>query len=237
MSMKCLTRKSFLGLTAIALCVGLTAPAARADLVGAPILPNQEIVPLANAPAALATEVLLNSEPVNAALGNPLISANLANAVYRNSLGTLDFLFQVVNSAGSAPIASIAVNNYAGLITGVGYILGGALPAGTPFAQPTAGGVPLIAQRGPAGADILFDAFTITGGSTSNIFFVTTNATNFTQLGSALAAATTSAQGGAVFVTKFSPTAIPEPPVTVMMGLVSLAGLGYHRFRKVRVQA
>jgi len=229
-----LTRKSFLGLTAIALCVGLTAGTARADLVGTPILPGQTVNTTANAASNLNTETLLGTDLVNLSIG--LIHANLANAVYVNSAGTLDFLFQFRNDSNSVPVSSITVNNYAGVITGVGYILSG-LPVASPFIDPSAGTLPpLVAQRGPSGGDILFDGFTIPANTTTNVFFVSTNATNFNDLGSALAAATTQRDGGTVFVQKFQPAAIPEPPVTVMMGLISLAGLGYRQYRKARVQ-
>jgi len=230
-----LTRKSFLGLTAIALCVGLTTGTARADLVGTPILPGQTVATTANPAANLATETLLGTDLVNLSIGG-VIHANLANAVYANSAGTLDFLFQFRNAADSVPVSSVTVNNYAGVITGVGYILSG-LPAASPFIDPSSGTLPpLVAQRGPSGNDILFDGFTIPVDTTTNVFFVTTNARNFNDLGSALAAATTQSNGGTVFIQKFQPAAIPEPPVTVMMGLISLAGLGYRQYRKVRVQ-
>jgi hypothetical protein len=243
MSMKCLTRKSFLGLTAIALCVGLTAGTARAALVGTPILPGGTAIPTINLPGtAFVGEVLVASDPINRSLGG-LINGNLANAVYRNtSTGFLDFLFQFSNDAASVAVNAITVNNYASVITGVGIIAAGTLPVGTPFVQPTGlTSTPLSVQRGSGlGPDLTFDGvgFSVNPGETSNIFFVTTNATNFNAFGTAQASATNQFFGGTVFSQKFQPStaAVPEPPVTVMMGLISLAGLGYRQYRKVRVQ-
>jgi len=224
------TRKLLLGLTAIALCVGLTANSARADVVGTLIPPNQEAALVGEAASNLANEILLGTDLINVALGNPLISANLANAVYRNSAGTLDFLYQLTNNANSVPISSIAVNNFSGVVTRAGYLTG-ALPANATgvFVAPTGGALPpTIVQRGPAGSALLFDGFTVPAGSTTNVFFVSTNFTNFNQLGQALAAATTQANGGAVFTQKFQPTAaIPEPSTFAMVGLMSMAGLGF----------
>jgi len=225
-----LTRKLLLSLTAIALCVGLTANTARADVVGTLIPANSPAIAIVGEPASnLANEILLGTDLINVALGNPLISANLANAVYRNSAGTLDFLYQLTNNANSVPISSIAVNNYAGVITRAGYLTG-ALPANaTGVFVASAGSLPpTTVQRGPAGADLLFDGFTVPAGTISNVFFVSTNFTNFNALGQALAAATTQANGGAVFITKFQPTAaIPEPSTFAMVGLMSMAGLGF----------
>jgi hypothetical protein len=229
--MQCLTRKSFLGLTAIALCVGLSAPAARADLVGFPVLPNTTpVTPSPNAPGNLANEIRLGIDPVNTSFNSTSIFANLANAVFRNSAGFIDILFQLRNEANSVPISSIDVSNYGGFVTGGGYITAGELPANTAgvFVEPTGSGTltPSLVSR--TNTTVSFEGFNILAGSTSNIFFVTTNATSFNQLGAALASATSQDSGAATFSTKFQPTAaVPEASTVVMSSLMALMGTGY----------
>jgi len=226
--------KATLFAAAIAAC-GLATGTARADVVGIGVAPNGLVNLTGEAAANLANETLLGTDQVNLALGNPLISANLNNAVFRNSAGLLDFVFQLSNNANSVALQSVDLNNYGipGLTTSVNYLTG-ALPANAITAGFVAGTTnPTQVQRGPgAGNDLLFqfDTVGLAPGATSSIFFIHTNATTFNNLGTGQTSAVTSANGGATFVTKFEPTnAVPEPSMFAMIGVAGAFGLGYYR--------
>jgi len=227
----------------LAVC-SLAAGTARADVVGITVAPAGLVNLTGEAASNLANETLLDSDQVNVALGNPLISANLNNAVYRDSAGFLDFVFQLQNNANSVALESVVLNNYGipGLGTSVNYLTG-ALPANATGAGFVAGTTnPTQAQRGPAlgnGVLFQFDSVGLAPGATSSIFFIHTNATTFNQLGAGLTSAVNSTDGGAVFFTKFEPTnAVPEPSMFALMGVAGVFGLGYYRkHRRGRVAA
>lgn len=211
--------------------LALVAGPARADLMGTPVTPGSTPVTItAEAASNLANETLLATDLSNPLIGNPLISGNLANAVFRNSVGQLDFLYQLTNNAGSVPISTITVNNFAGFLAAAG-TLTGTLPANASGLFTAGTAVSTNAERGSNGADVSFHNLALAPGQTTTVFFVHTNATSFNQLGQALVSATTSANGGAVATTKFEPTAVPEPSTLAGAALAALLGLGYARRR------
>jgi len=159
-------------------------------------------------------------------------SGTVVEAVYREG-GTLDFYYQIDNSAGSASAINRETDfDFAGFTTYVGYLE----TAGGPFATPTSAvsgvsGIPETADSSvaagttPAGATIGFNfnspstANVVSPGSDSAIFVISTNATNWTYGSVSLI------DGGTDTILGLQP--IPEPSYSILLGggLLLLAGL------------
>jgi len=147
--------------------------------------------------------------------------------------GGLDFLYQVVNNAGSTDaMQSVSVASYAGFTTDVGYCSnpggGGAVPCGSPL-----GGVGNLAptsitRNSAATVDFGFSPSGIGAGVQTYDLVVKTNATAYT-LGT-----TQVIDDGVASVITLAPSATPEP-VSAGLLLGGLFGAGLFVARRFRV--
>ena len=133
-------------------------------------------------------------------------SGTLTTAVYRNPSGTLDFYYQVANSAASATaIAREADTSFTGFTTSTGF----RVDAVGPFVAGTA--PPVFADRSVSGSVIGFsfnppESAKISPGMTSAILVISTDATQFT-LGNAVII-----DGGTQTVAAFQPQSLLPAP-------------------------
>ena len=154
-------------------------------------------------------------------------SGTLLSAVYLNPSGTLDFYYQVANSANSATaIARETDTSFAGFATQAGF----RIDAIGPF---TAGTVaPITADKNAGGTVVGFqfnppDGAKILPGTTSNTLVISTLATQFTAGNAAVI------DGGTQTVAAFQPLAgVPEPATFGMIGAGLLALAGIRRMRR-----
>ena len=155
-------------------------------------------------------------------------SGELRTAVYRNSTGTLDFYYQVVNNATSATALARESNaNYAGFDTQTGFRLDGSSLPDTIF---TDGGViPFTVDRSGSGIVVGFnfgplDLDRILPGTTSAVLVISTNAMNYTAGIAAII------DGGTATVSAFQPDeVIPEPGTYMMLA----GGVGMLFLRRI----
>jgi len=156
-----------------------------------------------------------------------VFTATLTYAVYRTAAGTLDFVYQITNSAGSMDsLERLANSRFRNVTTDVGYsatdIAGGVFSnSGTV--------VPTQVTRSSGLGDIVgfnFDT-AIAPGATTQILVIRTNARSFSTGSSSII------NGGTANYGTFQPT--PEPTSLVLLGSC-LAGLGatagWRRFRQ-----
>jgi hypothetical protein len=171
--------------------------------------------------------------------GSAAASGTYTDAVYRNTAGTLDFVYQFTESSTSkVGITSTSGYNFATFTTDVGYVTNGAaLPGGIFMTGTVVPGAPNYITRSSDGSTITF-AFSLSPstnigpGVTSSVLMVSTNATKFEAgAGGILASGTYNILG-------FQPTFVPEPssllPLTglflIMGGLVAI-----RRRRRVQI--
>lgn len=154
----------------------------------------------------------------------------IESAVYLEG-GTLDFYYQVVNSASSATaIARETDTNFAGFTTSTGFRIDGSTLTGTTFQDGTV--PPVTADSNTNGSVIGFsfqppDSAKIAPGLASNVFVISTNATRFTAGNASVI------DGGTATVASFQPaSAVPEPASLVLSGLGLIALAGFRRFRR-----
>lgn len=215
----------------------LAAPAQATILVNGSTMQPTQPVPPGTQGTALATQSFSGTALTFAATFN--------QAVYLNSLGTLDFLYQVVRtgpgSAANNEIRSFTVGNFDGftvdaLVNGMDFDGAGpfvavnnpALFNGTPSGSTTTFGR-------SADGNILTTEFGLnglTGTENSVTYIFRTNATNFNNLGFFGIIDGSTLQGRT-----FAPTAaVPEPGTWAMM-LVGFAGIGLSMRRRRRATA
>jgi hypothetical protein len=219
---------------ACGLVLALTAlivPAAQAAPIGTPTEPGTTVFPdlRADDPGELLASMVSPFSFVVPPPSGGTTSGEIRSAVYRNTTGTLDFYYQVVNNDGSATALARESNaNFAGFDVATAFRLdGGAL--GTIFTDGTV--IPFTADRGVQGIVVGFNfgplpEDQIQPGMTTAILVVSTNAVTFTT-GTASVI-----DGGTATVTSFQPAAIPEPSSALLVfGGIALA-LGRLRNRR-----
>jgi len=213
--------------------------------VGTPLLPNTTVAPVPVV-ALPAGAIVAGSAGTIASVGNNTVFSTLFQAVYRETAtGTLDFLFQIRNDSpiGGTNLVALSTSDYgagAGVFDTNAAQLSGAGPAGFPVAVPAGTVSAGNASRGPSGTTVTFDGFVLAPGQTSQIFIVSTNATNFNQLG----VSTASSQiiggnnpGADSFLNTNEPTlnpVVPEPASLISGSLAVLAGLGCFGWRRLK---
>jgi hypothetical protein len=195
--------------TILTLAILLIAPCrASAFLIGTtPLFPNSSVIP-GDATGDAAGTLLASSGLVPFTTNLGTTSGTLLSAVYLEPTGTLDFYYQIVNSAGSVDgIARETDTNFAGFQTQVGFRTDGASLPTSPFSNGTV--QPASADRGAAGDAVGFNfpipLNEVLPGQTSTVFVISTNATNFTTGNMSII------DGGVFSTPAFQPTAIPEP--------------------------
>ena len=174
-------------------------------------------------------------------LGATTYTGFLRSAVYRNTLGTLDFYYQVAIStiAAGDEVFNLTASNFTGftvdaLVDGTDFDGAGFFTAAN---NPNLQGPPgstTTASRSGSGRVIRAD-FGLNGleaaGQTSATYIFRTNATNFN-----LGGTFTTQDGSVAQRPNFSPAAaVPEPAMWAMM-LVGFGGIGFAmRRRKSKV--
>lgn len=170
--------------------------------------------------------------------GSAASSGTYTDAVYQNTSGTLDFVYQFSNSSSSkVAVTSTTGYNFGNFFTDVGYVQNGAsLPGGIFVNGSTVTpGIPDTISRSGDGSTITFNfnvfstADNIGPGVTSAVLMVSTNATKFTSGAVGIIAAGTDNLVG------FQPTtAVPEPSTLVPLGGLSLLLGGMVTMRRRR---
>lgn len=151
-------------------------------------------------------------------------SGTLTSAVFQESTGTLDFYYQVANSAGSATALSRESDtSFVGFTTFTGY----RTDAVVAFVVGTV--APVSADRNAAGGLMGFNFFPakILPGLTSDILVISTDATLFAAGNAAVI------DGGTQTVAAFEPTGtpatVPEPGTLLLIGAGLLAAPFFRR--------
>ena len=208
----------------------ILAPSSQAGLVGlVPTPPGSTVLSglATDPPATLLADLLL---PFSFTTTAGTTSGTVESAVYREAGGTLDFYYQVVNSATSATALTRETNtSFTGYNTDTGYLTDGSHLTGTTFVDGTV--APVFDDRSGTGAvnGFLFELNELSKihpGETTHVLVISTDATQF-EAGNASVI-----DGGSQTVAAFQPApGIPEPASIVLIagGLLALAG-----FRKFR---
>ena len=219
---------------ALLLCVSFVGVSQAALIGTVPVSPTQTISPGA-VPSGTAPGTLLATltSPYSFTTTAGTTSGTLSTAVYREAGGTLDFYYQVANSAGSSTaIARETDTNFAGFTIALGYRVDGGTLTGGGFANGTV--APVTGDLNAASNVVGFsfnppDAAKILPGLTSDVLVVSTNATAFTAGNAAVI------DGGTQTVAAFQPTAAvgtPEPGSMLLLGGGLLALAGIRRLRR-----
>ena len=159
-------------------------------------------------------------------------SFTLQTAVYRDTSGTLDFYYQLSNSASSATaLARLSLTNFGTSMTSVGFRVDGASLTGTSFANGTI--APVSADRSTDGTVVGFNfnvpaSAEIMPGQTSNVLVISTDATSYTNGNFSVI------DGGAATGPAYQPVSVPEPSSVALFGIPVLLLLCRNRARARR---
>ena len=149
--------------------------------------------------------------------------------------GDLDFLYQVVNSSGSADaIEHMSVTGYSGYTTDVGFCSnpggGGAFPCGNPLGGSGTLAPSFIVHSSGSVVDFSFLTAGIAPGVQTYDLVIKTNAEYY---GSGTA---NLIDGGVTSLTTYAPTTATPEPATTGLFLGGVFGVGLFVARKFRVQ-
>jgi len=229
--MKSISNVSLLVPAVVLALVCLIVPSAKADLTGTiPIAPTSTVFPGIVPPGTNpGTLLAAESEPFSFTTTGGTTSGFLDSAVY-NDAGTLDFYYQVFNSASSASsLARMTATSFVGFTTGtaVGFRVDGSTLTGTPFVNGTV--PPVTADMNSTGSVVGFsfsppDSSKIAPGTDSNVLVISTDATKFTNGNASVI------DGGTATVPSFQPTTVPEPRFYSLLLFAGIfAGAVYYR--------
>ena len=168
----------------------------------------------------------------------PTITGRVAEAVYQNTLGGLDFYFQIFRTGGTREIDGFNAGDFDSFMTDVFTFASDTDGAGGIFSTPNNGF--LNDGTTPSGPTTTFDRSSggnvvrgnfglngLSGSENSTTYIIRTNATNFGLTGFATVNNSTSFN-----VLSYMPTAaVPEPATWAMM-LVGFAGVGVSMRRR-----
>jgi len=232
----------------LAIGIVVFSPMASASILGAcNATPGQTVVMGGCDATATGAGTLLATltAPFTSTLGTS--SGTLISAVYRESGGTLDFYYQVIenttapNCGGGGqpacdPISRETDTNFSTWLTNLGFRTDGGntsastgMGASDPFTNGTGGVQPQTADRNASPGDVIGFTFNaapsptpIQPGQTSYVLIISTNATLFTNGNASVI------DGGVTTVASFEPfSGTPEPASFALLGfgLVVLGGL------------
>jgi PEP-CTERM motif len=162
-------------------------------------------------------------------------SGSILSAVYLNPTGTLDFYYQVFNSAVSVTaLAHESDTSFLGFPSTVAFRLdGGSLPSNPGFVN--GGSVPVSSKLDASGTTVDFSfvpvppGTAIPKGTTSGVLIISTLATSYTRGNAEVI------DGGTATVNAFQPLvtpSIPEPASLVLIGGGLLVLVGIRRMRR-----
>jgi hypothetical protein len=208
------SRRSIVSLLALA-CVVAIAPSSQATPLSGTILtaPGSTVFP-GLIPNGTAAGSLLASlvAPYSFVTTAGTTSGTLTSAVFRNSSGTLDFYYQLMNSPNSATAIARETNtSFQGFVTYTGF----RTDAVGPF---TLGTTPPVTADSNLSATVVGFSFSppdpgkIGPGLISDILVISTNATAF------VAGNASVIDGGTQTVAAFQPAGVPEPGTLFLMG-------------------
>jgi hypothetical protein len=195
-------------------CIGVLAASAQAG--ASPLFPGEAVVP----DASRVTGAFVTSVSGTFADGLGRISGTYMESVYRESTGSLSFVYQLANT-GPDPLERMTGSAYGGFTTDVSFVAG------------SGSRDPLFADRTSTPGDAVgfhyTDGDNILPGERSDLLIVRTDATFFG------GGTITFQDGGVAEVAGLAPAPAPEP-ASLTLALVGLPGVGLYLWRRRRTR-